>query len=119
MVEEDIIEALPLRNIMEQALSQWGIPEEMDIDITERWMSKNRCKCQGLTFQSFPIALGETHTPSPGPPDSTVRIRLYNRAKDWHHTREIDFQCDNDGSIDLLKLQKKLETGKLQVCEHK
>jgi len=72
-----------------------------------------------LTFKSFPIALGEIYPPLPGLPDSIVCIWLYNWAKDWHHTHEINFQRENDGSIGLLKLQRELEIGKLQVCEHK
>jgi hypothetical protein len=36
VVEEEIEEALPLRDVVEQAPIRRGIPEEMDIDITER-----------------------------------------------------------------------------------
>ena len=58
-MEEDVIEeALPMRDIVEQAPIRQapirrGISQETEIDLTERWTLKNRHKRQDLHFKAF------------------------------------------------------------------
>ena len=44
-------------------------------------------------------------------------VWLYRQAKDWHYVREVAFECNSDGNVDMYKLKEELGVdGNLQVC---
>ena len=48
---------------------------------------------------------------------TALRVWLYKQAKDWHYVREVAFECNSDGNVDLYKLKEELGVdGNLQVC---
>jgi hypothetical protein len=54
----------------------------------------------------------------PSPLTAPVRIRLFKDAKAWHYLREILFNRDLEGNINLCELKTELAIdGQLHVCK--
>jgi len=84
-----------------------------------RWAQPNqKCfKTLKYIYISSAMELDETEA-LPSPLTTPVRIRLFKDAKAWHYLREILFNHDLEGNINLCELKTELAiNGQLHVCK--